>query len=72
MRPHCGDDYSIACCVSAIQMGQQIQFFGARCNLAKILLLSLNGGKEERSGDSMGPQMEPVGDGPIDLSLIHI
>ena len=67
MRPHCGEDYSIACCVSAIQMGQQMQFFGARCNLAKILLLGLNGGIEERTGEKVGPQMEPVGDGPIDF-----
>ena len=67
MRPACGEDYSIACCVSAIQMGEQMQFFGARCNLAKILLLGLNGGIDERTGEHVGPQMESVGDGPIDF-----
>ena len=70
MRPSYGDDYSIACCVSAIQMGQQMQFFGARCNLAKCLLLAINGGIDERTGEHLGPQMEPMGDGPLDYDEV--
>lgn len=70
MRPNYGEDYSIACCVSAIQMGQQMQFFGARCNLAKCLLLAINGGIDERTGEHLGPQMEPMGDGPLDFEEV--